>query len=66
MENVSYGRNEIECGNVKRLHTKRAGPLHYSVVRTGSGVQSTHCEVRRMRDRNNCCVVKSFSAEKPL
>lgn len=63
MQSVSYCWDKIETGNVKQLYV--AGAVG-CVVRMGSGVYSAHCGVRQMRECNNCCLVKSFSAEKPL
>lgn len=65
MQNVSYGCDKIDTGNVKQLYAQRVGAVG-RVARMGSGVYSAQCGVRQMRESNNCCFVKSFSAEKPL
>lgn len=52
MQNVSYGCDKIDIGNVKQLSAQRVGAVGAvgRVARMGSGVYSAQCGVRRMRE----------------
>lgn len=49
MQNVSYGWDKIDTGNVKQLSAQRVGAVG-RVVRMGSGMYSAQCGVRQMRE----------------